>query len=369
MINHQARQYSLLVTVVFMLTMSGCGGGGSENDLSDNNSSTPTPAPPQPSQPDFPTKVVTKSTDWQLLWQDEFDGPEINAQNWQFEQNCWGGGNNEKQCYTNRVDNAVIEQGSLHIIARKETFTGPAEQDDSPDYNDNITKTLPYTSARLRSKGLKDWRYGRVEIRAKLPHGQGTWPAIWMLPTDYVYGGWAASGEIDIMEAVNLGAASDASWAQPGDIETRVHGTLHYGGSWPNNVYSGQDFLQNGVKPWEDFHTYALEWQEGEIRWYMDDIHYATQTSDGWYSQYTNDSGVVVIAEDTAPFNQDFHLLLNVAIGGSWAENVNEKGVDSSITEARMVVDYVRVYQCSKDVATGKGCEAISEEAPIVAKP
>ena len=152
---------------------------------------------------------------WALVWSDEFEGTEIDQSKWSWETNCWGGGNNELQCYTDRDDNSFLRDGKLVIRAQKETFTGPAVP---LDWNSGAgDRTLPYTSARLRTLNKGDWTYGRFEIRAKLPGGQGVWPAIWMLPSDWVYGGWAASGEMDILEAVNLTDEADKI----------VHGTLH----------------------------------------------------------------------------------------------------------------------------------------------
>ncbi|MDF2178877.1 family 16 glycosylhydrolase [Aliiglaciecola sp. CAU 1673] len=308
-------------------------------------------------------RLQQKVSDWELVWQDEFNADNIDESKWGFEVNCWGGGNNEQQCYTDRPENAFLENGVLNIVARKETFTGPAE----PEGDISNTATLPYTSARLRTKHKADWRYGRFEIRAKLPHGQGTWPAIWMLPTDYVYGTWAASGEIDIMEAVNLKTQSDRADALPGDLEDRVHGTLHYGRTWPGNVHSGADYrLPNGVNPADGFHVYAIEWEEGEIRWYVDGVHYATQQEAGWYSQYLDESGKMVNGEGSAPFNERFHMLLNLAVGGSWASNVNEKGIDESIFPQRLQVDYVRVYECAINPNEGTGCATVSPDAELV---
>nr|WP_241242278.1 glycoside hydrolase family 16 protein [Thalassotalea sp. G2M2-11] len=314
-----------------------------------------------------PTEASLISDQWQLVWQDEFEQTTIDNTKWGFEVNCYGGGNNEQQCYTDREKNAYIEQGILKIVAHKEDFSGPAAQDDDPNYNPDNTRTLPYTSARLRTKHKADWRYGRFEISAKLPQGQGTWPAIWMLPTEWVYGGWAGSGEIDIVEAVNLKAQSDETGVAAGTEETRVHGTLHYGRAWPENVYSGQAFhLPDGLNPADDFHEYAVEWQEGEIRWYVDDIHYATQTEDGWYSQYMNDDGNLINGQGSAPFDQAFHLILNFAIGGAWSANVNEKGIDATVFPQAFEIDYVRVYECSVSPQTGAGCEAVGDGATHV---
>lgn len=306
---------------------------------------------------------VTPSEKWKLVWSDEFDGKSIDKRKWGLEENCWGGGNNEQQCYTKRESNAFVADGKLNIVAKKGSYTGP----DNADGRTETTTTLPYTSARLSTLNKKDWKYGRFEVRAKLPQGQGTWPAIWMLPTDFVYGGWAASGEIDIMEAVNLKVQSDAPDAAAGEGESRVYGSLHYGQKWPDNVFTGQGAkLPNGINPADDFHNYAIEWEEGEIRWYIDNIHFATQRQDGWYSQYEKD-GTLVNAEESAPFNQKFHMLLNLAVGGSWAANANNKGIDESVFPQTLAVDYVRVYQCTADRWKGKGCAAISENAEIVA--
>ncbi|MGR5068829.1 glycoside hydrolase family 16 protein [Vibrio alfacsensis] len=299
---------------------------------------------------------------WRLVWSDEFSGSAIDKNKWEHEHDCWGGGNGEQQCYTPKADNSFVEGGYLNIIAKQESYTGP-------DNNGNLV-TLPYTSARLRTMNKGDWTYGRFEIRAQMPSGQGTWPAIWMLPTDYVYGGWAASGEIDIMEAVNLKAANDdpKNPQLNGTPERRVHGTLHYGGSWPHNVHSGQQYyLPDGVNPSDAFHTYAVEWEKDEIRWYVDDIHYATQRSNGWYSQYWDDKlGQTIIGSEDAPFNQDFHILLNLAVGGNWAGNTNDKGIDPNVFPQTMKVDFVRVYECAQNTVTGKGCATISPDAILV---
>lgn len=300
---------------------------------------------------------------WSLVWSDEFDGSEIDSEKWSHEKNCWGGGNAEQQCYVDEVKNSFIQDGKLTIRVIKGDTTGPDSVEGSEGYGETLT-TLPYSSARLRTMNKGDWKYGRFEVRAKLPQGQGTWPAIWMLPTDYVYGGWAASGEIDIMEAVNLGTTYQHNGVTK--PENRVHGTLHYGKAWPNNVYSGEeyDFGDENMSPVDDFHTYAIEWEQGEIRWYVDDVHYATQTSEGWWSHYQDEDGNWVSGADDAPYNQKFHLILNLAMGGSWPTSVNDGGIDSTIEQAEMQVDFVRVYQCSVNPDTGKGCATpISESA------
>jgi beta-glucanase (GH16 family) len=254
-----------------------------------------------------------KSTDppdplagWDLVWNDEFDGTTIDFTKWEHEVNGQGGGNNELQYYTDRELNSLIDDGKLVIRALKETYTGP-------------DGTREYTSARLRTKNKGDWKYGRFEIRAKLPIGQGLWPAIWMLPTDWVYGGWAASGEVDIMEML-------------GHEPQKVYGTLHYGGQYPNNVHSGDSYSLYVGSFSSTYHTFALEWEENEFRWYVDDVLYLTQTS--WST--TN-------APYPAPFDQRFHILLNIAVGGNWPGNPDQ----TTTFPQTMIVDYVRVYKKS----------------------
>jgi len=325
------------------------------------------------------TKNEASMGQWQLVWNDEFEGIAIDTQKWRHEINCYGGGNDEKQCYTARSNNSFVANGVLTIVARKEQYTGPAFFDDAIEYNANNTRTLPYTSARIRTKGLGDWTYGRFEIRAQLPEGQGTWPAIWMLPTDWDYGGWASSGEIDIMEAVNLKAKSDDENASVNELEARVHGTLHYGKTSPYNAYSGTSYkLPDSANPADGFHRYALEWERGEMRWYVDDVHYATQREDLWYTEYQDGNGNWLIGKDDAPFNKRFHLLINLAVGGKWPASVNDKGIDEAIVEERLLIDYVRVYQCvlSSETKTktktktksGKGCATISAGAELVTR-
>lgn len=289
---------------------------------------------------------------WELVWNDEFTGEQIDLTKWSYETNCWGGGNNELQCYTDRPENSFIREGKLVIHAQEESFTGPAEPLEWENSDPSNTATLPYTSARLSTKDKGDWTYGRIEVRAKVPGGQGVWPAIWMLPTEQFYGPWAASGEIDIFEAVNLGTSD----------ELPVHGTLHYGAYWPANTSSGTSYVIPGADPRETFHTYAIEWAAGEIRWYVDDVHYATQTSDGWYSLPLDPSGNPVPLTDGQPFNRAFHLLLNVAVGGAWPGNPDE----TTELPVEMEVDFVRVWACPASPETLEACATVSPDAEHV---
>lgn len=195
-----------------------------------------------------------------------------------------------------------------------------------------------------------------------------------MFPTDEVYGGWPNSGEIDIVEAVNLKTEDDE-----GNVESQVYGTLHYGRDAPNNSSSGKAYtLPGGANPADDFHTYTIEWQEGEIRWYVDGYLYQTQMQShvrynskgeavglrhrGWFAEFFNQAtGELETVYDAAPFDQRFHLIMNLAVGGTWPENVNNLGVDPEAfaNGQTFEIDYVRVYECAQNPQTGRGCETI----------
>lgn len=341
---------SASVAIALTLSISGCGGGAETNtDVAAVDTST-------------------SIDDWRLVWSDEFDGTMIDTSKWTHEVNCDGGGNQEQQCYTANEENSFVSDGTLKIVAKP-----------SVDGED-----LPYTSARMVTKNKGDWTYGRFEMRAKLPFGQGTWPAFWMLSTDEVYGEWPRSGEIDIVEAVNL-KELDAN----GDMENSIVGTLYYGGGADANGQfdsSGKTFdMLDGSNPADDFNHYAVEWQAGEIRWYVNDYLYARQRSStlrtnsrgevlgfvddgrGWYAEFFDQvTGEVKTDWSTAPFDQDFHLLLNLAVGGAFAGNTNNapnftnpKGIDPAafVDGQTYEIDYVRVYKCTADTSTGAGCE------------
>ena len=237
-----------------------------------------------------------------LVWADEFDGTSVDTSKWEFmlgDGSAFGipgWGNNELQFYT--ASNATVADGVLTITAQRETVGG-----------------RNYTSSRLRTLGRGDWTYGRFEMRAKLPSGRGLWPAFWMLSSAPDYGGWPASGEIDIMES-------------RGENPDQIFTTLHYGGPGASTASGSGASLPAGTAG--EFHEYAVEWQRGEIRWYIDDQLVSTQNN--WYT---------TAAPFPAPFDVDFHLLLNLAVGGNFG------GPPDSSTEfpAAFVIDYVRVYQ------------------------
>jgi beta-glucanase (GH16 family) len=270
------------------------------------------------------TGGATGEDGWSLVWSDEFEGTAIDSAKWEHEVNCWGGGNNEDQCYVTDAKNSFTAGGALHIVALEDNPSGP---EGGGSGNDGIV-SKGHSSARLRTMNRGDFKYGRVEARMQLPSGQGLWPAFWMLPTDSVYGGWAASGEIDIMEAVNL------------DPSNEVHGTLHYGGVWPENTSTGASTTPSS-SAWENFHVYAVEWEEGEVRWFVDDTHYQSQND--WFSS---------AAAYPAPFDERFHIVLNVAVGGNWPGPPD----GSTTFPQELVVDYVRVFECAADPDTGHGC-------------
>ena len=339
--------FTALVATLCAASMVGCGGSGVSEDAATFTDTSSF----QTGQP---------VSDWRLVWSDEFDGSEVNSKRWNFEVDCRGGGNQEQQCYTSSADNAFVKDGVLNIVALP---ASPGEE-------------KPYTSARINTKGKGDFKYGRFEIRAQLPQGQGTWPAVWMFPTDEVYGGWPRSGEIDIVEAVNLKAAR-----ADGTPESYTYGTLHYGKIDANGRDSatGKGYtLPDGANPADDFHTYAIEWNEGEIRWYVDDYLFATQRSSdvvinakgqavglrhkGWFAEFFSPAtGEEQVSYTNAPFDQEFHLIMNLAVGGTWPESVNETGVDpDAFTNGQALkVDWVRVYECSINPETGKGCETV----------
>jgi beta-glucanase (GH16 family) len=250
---------------------------------------------------------------WQLVWSDEFDGDTLDGTKWSYQTGTGsqygldGWGNNELQYY--RPENVVVGEGMLTVTAKKEVFEG-----------------MGYTSGRIRTFKKGGWTYGRFEFRAKMPEGKGLWAAIWMLSTYQSYGGWAASGEIDIMEYL-------------GDETKKVHGTLHFGREWPNNASTGTTYTTYESSFSEAFHDFALEWEAGEMRWYVDGNLYLTLGEGDWYSQ-----GEAF----PAPFDRQFHLLINLAVGGNWP------GSPDAATDLpqELVIDYVRVYE---DVSTGVG--------------
>jgi beta-glucosidase len=241
------------------------------------------------------------SDEWALVWNDEFDGDGIDSDKWIYDTGGTGFGNNELQYYTTEPDNSYIEDGNLVIVAR--------EQERS---------VRDYTSAKLWTLGTMSMQYGRVDVRARLPQGQGIWPAVWMLPTSYTYGGWPHSGEIDIMEMV-------------GHEPATVHGTLHYSNAdTGNHTYTGDSYtLEEGIFA-DNFHVFSVIWEEGRIEWYVDGELY--QVQEDWST---------VGGEFPAPFDQEFYLIINMAVGGDWPQSPDE----TTVFPQMFYVDYVRIYE------------------------
>jgi beta-glucanase (GH16 family) len=242
-------------------------------------------------------------SEYKLVWEENFDSEKINVNHWNFIECGCGFGNNEHQFYTARPENAFIKDGKLVIQALKEEYEG-----------------RPYTSAKLTTRNKFEWTYGRFEFKAKLPFGQGLWPAIWMMPADEeMYSGWPMCGEIDIMEQVGH---------EPGT----VLGTIHYGNP---HTYTGDKYtLPNGESFADDFHVFTLDWEPGEFRWYVDGVHYLTQNK--WFSNVDGEE-----MPYPAPFNRDFYLQLNVAVGGNLPGYPDE----TTTFPQTMEIDYIKVYQ------------------------
>lgn len=260
---------------------------------------------PPPGPTGQPPQAAGGSATWRSVWADEFDAAGApDSAKWSYEVGGHGWGNNELQFYTDaRIENARVQGGVLIIEAHRENWQGKS-----------------YTSARLNSR--EGWTYGRIEARARLPRGRGTWPAVWMLPVRGTYGngGWPDNGEIDIMEHVGF---------DPNVVHASVH-TRAY-----NHVDRTQRTARTTVPGAQDeFHVYAVEWTSEEIRAYVDDRLYFSFKNE----RLTNPQA------DWRhwPFDRDFRILLNIAVGGNWG---GQQGVDESIWPQRMEIDYVRVLQ------------------------
>ena len=231
-----------------------------------------------------------------LVWSDEFDGPEINSNNWTFEIGTgnWGWGNNELQYY--QEDNTSIIDGNLVIEARRQTL-------------DNSI----YTSSRLITRGKQSFQYGRVDIRAVMPEGQGIWPALWMLGSNHLQVGWPTCGEIDIMEMIG-GEERD----------NVVHGTAHW--NQDGHVSYGQSMTNVSGKLSEEYHVYSIIWDEQSIRWYFDDVNFNT---------------IDITPAALSAFHDDFFFIMNIAVGGIWAGSPD----NTTLFPQWLIVDYIRVFQ------------------------
>jgi len=256
---------------------------------------------------------------YSLVWSDEFDGTSLDAGDWTIDigdgcPDLCGWGNAELQYY--RAENVAVSGGNLILTARRQSFGG-----------------RQFTSGKVHTRDKHAFLYGRMEMRAKIPTGGGMWPAFWMMPQDDVYGGWAASGEIDIMESANG--------------TTTVGGALHYGGAWPANTSTSSSYSLGGANFADAYHVYAVEWEADQIRWYVDGVLFSTRDSWQWYSDGAPQN-------PRAPFDQEFYLILNAAVGGYYTGCLEPACVTATLPQ-QYLIDYVRVYQ------------ETSNQAPVVA--
>ncbi len=273
--------------------------------------------------------------EWVLVWNDEFDADSLNTSNWSYDlgdgsdRGLTRWGNNEQQWYTDQ--NAIVSDGTLKIRALAES----------------VQEGFPYTSSRIVTKGKFDFTYGRVEASIKTTPGQGLWGAFWMLSTDSPYGsdGWAATGEIDIMEAAN-----------PGVAETQFAGsTLYHGFPSPWQQSISTPFPEDLGINLSEFNTYAVEWEQNQIRFFINDVHFRTISSQSYYSYYYDEQEQgYKLSTNGAPFDTDFHLILNLAVGG----NLTGNNIEDSSLPGEFEVDYVRVYSCAYDRPDGRGCNS-----------
>lgn len=302
------------------------------------------------------TAVIASSTGWNLVWSDEFDvDGHPNPANWDYDLGAGGWGNSEIQTYTNSLDNARVEDGRLIIEVHQDTES---------------TRTS-YTSARLVTRGLHAWQYGRIEFRARLPKTTGTWSAVWMLSEDAIFDGayWPDNGEIDILE--HVGYEEDPLFhAVHGSVPNNIHGTLHT--QMRNHLTStglgGSTSLQSAT---EEFNTYALVWLEDRIEFEVNGTVYQTI-----YKAAT--LPVRNPPEDISPywpFDQPFHLILNIAVGGDWGGHFNTGyypespygplGIDHNGTwPQRMEIEYIRVYEPAAAITEWMGFPITGNHAP-----
>lgn len=232
-----------------------------------------------------------------LVWHDEFNGGSLSS-DWTHDigTGSWGWGNNELQYY--KQENAVVSDGLLTITAKQENFN-----------------TSNYTSSRVKTQGIQSWKYGRIDVRAALPYGQGIWPAIWMLGDNITSAGWPACGEIDIMEMIGGAGANDRT----------TYGTVHWSNAGAHAQYGGSKSLTSG-KLADNFHVFSITWDANSIHWLLDNVEF-----------HTVDTSPAEMSE----FREKFFLILNVAVGGNWPGSPDA----TTVFPQKMYVDYVRVFQ------------------------
>ncbi len=248
--------------------------------------------------------------DYQLVWSDTFDyNGRPDPEKWNFETGFIR--NLEKQYYTSRRKNCRVKEGKLFITARKERFKNKRFKEEAENWK-RYTRFADYTSASINTRGKFNFQYGYVEVRAKLPKGKGIWPAIWMLGADYSSKIWPENGEIDIMEHV-------------GKIPDEIHGTLHFPADNELGYLSKNEIVK--IDPSVEFHIYGLKWDEEKIEFLLDNQVYHT-------------FHLFEAGKEASLFRQQYYLILNLALGGKWAGDV-----DPDIFPQEFVIDYVKIYQ------------------------
>lgn len=299
-----------LVTVGILVIMTACGNNDKKSESEEKQETeevTVVDEPEEETEPETTADVETPELEgYNLIWSDEFNSTELDMDLWNMEPREPGWTNEELQEYTTSTDNIYLEDGKLVLKAIKTT------NENGNDY---------YTSGKVTGQNKQDFMYGKVVVSAKVPEGQGLWPAIWMMPTDEsYYGQWPKCGEIDIMEVL-------------GNQTNIAYGTVHYGE--PHAEQQSIYTLENGSFS-EDFHEFSVEWEPGEMRFYIDGNHYHT----------VNDWFTAVEGEEEkpypAPFDQTFFVQMNLAVGGTWPGNPDET---TDFDNAEFLIDYVRIYQ------------------------
>lgn len=292
----------MTMLIVLLATMISCSKSGNDN-------TTPPPVVNPPSENPDTLIIPTTGYDapnnydgYTLAWSDEFNDNKLSTSDWSHDMgdgcpNLCGWGNNELQYYTNAASNLFFKDGKLVIRARKESYGGKN-----------------YTSSKIKTQGKKAFKFGRIDFRAALPIGKGIWPAFWMMPENNVFGGWPRSGEIDIMEYL-------------GHEPAKVHGTVHYG-QGPGSIQISRNTSLTSGNFNEKFHVFSFVWEEDKMEWLVDGQVYSTVTK-------------ADVGANNYPFNEQFHLIINLAVGGNWPGNPDA----STKFSQHYIVDYVRVFQ------------------------
>jgi beta-glucanase (GH16 family) len=272
-----------------------------------------------------PAHSAASDTAWGLVWADECNGAAgtaVDGSKWNMVNKGDGFGNNELEYYTNRTANSYYDgAGNLVIKTIKEAYSGKN-----------------YTSAKLYSQNKGDWTYCKSEIRARLPKGRCVWPAFWMMPTSSKYGGWPTCGEIDIME-------------ERGDQPNRVGATIHFGMPW--KWLSAGYALPNNQNYDTAYHLFGMEWEAGVFRFYVDNVLFETRTTAEWYC-----SGASETTNPDAPFDQNFYMQLNTAVGGPSTPYTGNQSPDDAVFPQYLYIDYVRIYKRGAPVSALPGQRA-----------